>query len=149
MGFGDASLADNLLLTPPFLAGEILVRGPHVAQAAPASAWLATGDFGYFDAQGLLWLVGRRGAATLVQGVGHYQVEHVLRHLPGVAQAAALPRADGAGFDLFVVGPAPANAVRAAVAAAFGPGLVGRVQHRARLPVDGRHLSKIRYDLLR
>lgn len=93
--------------------------------------------------------MGRRGAAALVRGVGHYQVEHLLRHLPGVAQVAALPGAQAAGFALVVAGPATAAAVRAAVEAGFGPGLVSRVRHQARLPVDGRHLSKIRYDLLK
>jgi acyl-CoA synthetase (AMP-forming)/AMP-acid ligase II len=142
---------DNTLRQDIFQAGEIMVRGAHVAlptQAAP-DGWLATGDFGYFDALGQLWLVGRRGAATLVRGVGHYQVEHVLRHLPGVVQAAALPRPDGTAFEVFIVGPASAETVRVAVEAAFGPGLVAAVRHRARLAVDGRHLSKIRYDLVR
>jgi acyl-CoA synthetase (AMP-forming)/AMP-acid ligase II len=134
-------------LPPPYQTGELLVRGPHVAQAA--GAWLPTGDFGYFDAAGQLWLTGRRGAATLVRGVGHYQLEHCLRQLPGVVQVAALPRADGSAFDVLVAGSMTAEAVLAASAAAFGPGLVGRVAHRARLPVDGRHFSKIRYDLLR
>lgn len=136
----------------PFMAGEIVVRGPHVAQPAGTAAraeGLATGDFGYFDAAGRLWLVGRRGAATLVRGVGHYQVEHVLRHTPGVVQAAALPTADAAGFKVFIVGTASLEAVRAAVETAFRPGLVSQVVRRPRLPVDQRHHSKIRYDLLR
>ncbi|TVT43497.1 AMP-binding protein [Hymenobacter setariae] len=131
---------------PRYQAGEVLVRGPHVA-AAPG-AWLPTGDFGYFDAAGQLWLTGRRGAAALVRGVGHYQLEHYLRQLPGVTQVAALPRPDGAAFDVLVAGSITAAAVQAASATAFGPGLVGQVTFRARLPVDGRHFSKIRYDLL-
>jgi acyl-CoA synthetase (AMP-forming)/AMP-acid ligase II len=150
------SIADDLLVNKElnqsnFQAGEILVRGAHVAlpTTAAAGGWLATGDFGYFDAVGQLWLVGRRGAATLVRGVGHYQVEHLLRHLPGVAQVAALPQLGGAAFEVFVVGTASAEAVRAAVDAAFEPGLVAAVRHRPRLAVDSRHFSKIRYDLLR
>ncbi|MGI4762398.1 MAG: AMP-binding protein [Janthinobacterium lividum] len=148
-------ITNNLLLNnlnqPAFQAGEIMVRGAHVAlptTTGPAG-WLATGDFGYFDAAGQLWLVGRRGAAALVRGVGHYQVEHVLRHLPGVAQVAALPLPNATEFEVFIVGTASAEAVRATVEAAFGPGLVAAVRHRARLAVDGRHLSKIRYDLVR
>lgn len=145
------TFSDKELRSAIFQAGEIMVRGAHVALPAQATSpgWLATGDFGYFDALGQLWLVGRRGAAALVRGVGHYQVEHVLRHLAGVAQAAALPRPDGTGFEIFIVGTTSAEAVRAAVEAAFGPGLVAAVRPRPRLAVDGRHLSKIRYDLLR
>ena len=133
----------------PYQSGEILVRGPHVALPAGPSAWLATGDFGYFDAAGQLWLTGRRGAARLVRGVGHYQLEHHLRHLPGVTQVAALPRADGAAFDVFFTGMTTAEALLSASEAAFGPGLLRQVQQRDQLPVDGRHFSKIRYDLLR
>jgi acyl-CoA synthetase (AMP-forming)/AMP-acid ligase II len=146
-----ASVLNAESAQPPFQAGEILVRGAHVALPATAapSGWLATGDFGYFDAAGQLWLVGRRGAAALVQGVGHYQIEHVLRHLPGVAQVAARPMRGGAGFEVFIVGTASADDVHAAVDAAFGPGLMAAVRHRARLALDNRHFSKIRYDLLR
>ena len=133
---------------PRYQAGEILVRGPHVATPNSAETWLATGDFGYFDAAGQLWLTGRRGAAQPVRGVGHYQLEHHLRHLPGVAQVAALPRADGSVFDLFFAGMTTAEGLRAATEAAFGPGLLGRVQQRDQLPVDGRHFSKLRYDLI-
>ncbi len=135
--------------TAPYQSGEILVRGAHVALPAGPSAWLATGDFGYFDAAGQLWLTGRRGAARLVRGVGHYQLEHHLRHLPGVTQVAALPRADGSAFDVFFAGMTTAEALLAASEAAFGPGLLGQVQQRDQLPVDGRHFSKIRYNLLR
>ena len=133
---------------PAPVAGEILVAGPHVARPVGAPEFLATGDYGYFDAAGQLWLVGRRGAAGRVRGVGHYQLEHYLRQLPGVAQVAARPLAGGGQFELFLVGSRPVAEVRAAVAEAFGEGLLGPVRYRPRLPVDGRHFSKIRYDLL-
>jgi acyl-CoA synthetase (AMP-forming)/AMP-acid ligase II len=131
-----------------YQSGEILVRGPHVATPKGPKTWLATGDFGYFDAAGQLWLTGRHGAAQLVRGVGHYQLEHHLRHLSGVTQVAALPRPDGAVCDVFFVGMTTAEGLRAATDAAFGPGLLGRVQQRDQLPVDGRHFSKLRYDLI-
>jgi acyl-coenzyme A synthetase/AMP-(fatty) acid ligase len=132
---------------PTYQSGEILVRGPHVV--TPDGPELATGDFGYFDDAGQLWLTGRREAAQLVRGVGHYQLEHYLRHLPGVTQVAALPRTDGSAFDVFFVGMTTAEGIQAATDAAFGPGLLGHVQQREQLPVDGRHFSKLRYDLIR
>ena len=142
-----AVLADEL---PTYQSGELLVRGPHVAVPNGPEDWLATGDFGYFDHARQLWLTGRHGAARLVRGVGHYQFEHYLRHQPGVAQVAALPRPDGTAFDVFFVGMTTAEGLRAATDAAFGPGLLGHVQPRAQLPVvDGRHFSKLRYDLIR
>jgi acyl-CoA synthetase (AMP-forming)/AMP-acid ligase II len=141
-----ATLDDEFLT---YQSGEILVRGPHVAAPNGPKYWLATGDFGYFDDAGQLWLTGRRGAARLVRGVGHYQLEHHLRHLPGVAQVAALPRADGSAFDVFFAGMTTAEGIQAATDAAFGPGLLGHVQQREQLPVDSRHFSKLRYDLIR
>ncbi|QIX60535.1 AMP-binding protein [Hymenobacter sp. BT18] len=124
-------------------AGEILVRGAHVA----AAGWLATGDFGYFDEQNHLWLTGRQGNAEVVRGVQHYQVEHVLQHLSGVEQVAAKPY--GQGFAVYVQGAATEAAVRAALEAEFPPGLCAHVHFRAHLPLDNRHLSKVRYAALR
>jgi acyl-CoA synthetase (AMP-forming)/AMP-acid ligase II len=149
-----AALGQQFLATldeefPTCQSGEILVRGPHVVTPDGPESWLATGDFGYFDDVGQLWLTGRRGAARLVRGVGHYQLEHHLRHLPGVAQVAALPRTDGSAFDVFFVGMTTAEGIQATTDAAFGPGLLGHVQQRAQLPVDSRHFSKLRYDLIR
>lgn len=144
-----AGPASNPCCPIPYQAGEVVVRGPHVALPAGATRGLATGDFGYFDAAGQLWLTARRGAARPVRGVGHYQLEHCLRHLPGVRQVAALPRPDGAAFDVFFAGLATPEALWAASETAFGPGLLGRVAQRPALPVDGRHFSKIRYDLVR
>ena len=153
-GRHQSALGHQVLATPDdefstYQSGEILVRGPHVATPNGPKTWLATGDFGYFDGAGQLWLTGRRGAARLVRGVGHYQLEHHLRHLPGVAQVAALPSTNSSAFDVFFVGMTTAEGLRAATEAAFGPGLLGQVQQRDQLPVDGRHFSKLRYDLIR
>jgi acyl-coenzyme A synthetase/AMP-(fatty) acid ligase len=128
-----------------FRAGEVTVRGPHVA--APAGAWLRTGDFGYFDEQQRLWLTGRQGNETAHQGTQHYQLEHVLLHQPGVVRAAA--RSTPAGFSLYLEGEATPAAVLEAVQAQFPPGLCNQIHPRAHLPVDRRHLSKILYDQLR
>ncbi len=126
--------------------GEIAVRGPHVATAA-AGGWLRTGDFGYFDAAGELWLTGRQGNAAIHQGVQHYQIEHVLQHLPGIGRVAA--RAAGGGFIVYFEGPAAEAAIWQVLAEQFPAGLVTAICARPRLPVDQRHHSKIRYDQLR
>jgi olefin beta-lactone synthetase len=128
-----------------FVVGEITVRGAHVA--APAGQWLRTGDFGYFDAAGCLWLTGRQGNEAIRRGVQHYQVEHVLQQLPGVARAAARPTADG--FAVYVQGDTRPEALAELLEAQFPPGLCNPVHRRAHLPVDARHLSKILYAQLR
>lgn len=124
--------------------GEIEVRGAHVA-AAPGQ-WLRTGDFGYL-ADGQLYLTGRRGNERLHQGVQHYQLEHLLYHLPGVARVAA--RADAAGFTLFVQGTATRGAIEELLAKNFPTCPRCTIAFRAHLPVDARHHSKILYDQLR
>jgi len=126
--------------------GEIRVRGPHVASTAPGG-WLRTGDFGYRTADGQVYLTGRAGNEALRHGVQHYQLEHVLQHLPGVARVAARPVA--AGFAVYVQGEATETAVRAALARHFPAAVCAEVHFRTELPVDHRHHSKIRYAELR
>jgi O-succinylbenzoic acid--CoA ligase len=74
--------------------GEILVSGPTVApQVGP---WLATGDLGSFDGDGLLHITGRK-ADTIVTGgenVAPAEVEAVLAEHPAVAEAAVHSRPD-------------------------------------------------------
>ncbi|KAF8056856.1 AAE14 [Scenedesmus sp. PABB004] len=88
--------------------GEVVSAGPHVMQGywrdAPASAaartrdgWLRTGDLGYLDARGALWLLGRAKDTIRSGGenVHASEVEAALLSHPGVraAAAAGLPHA--------------------------------------------------------
>jgi acyl-CoA synthetase (AMP-forming)/AMP-acid ligase II len=125
--------------------GQIQVRGPHVATAAPGQ-WLSTGDYGYF-ANEQLYLTGRQGNERVHQGVQHYQIEHLLYHLPGVERVAA--RADAVGFTLFVQGSASRKAVEELLTKNLPKGLCNNIIFRKKLPVDARHHSKILYDQLR
>ncbi len=77
--------------------GEILVRGPTVAPAAPGvDGWLHTGDLGALDERGQLLVSGRK-ADTIVSGgenVAPAEVEAVLEAHPRVQEAAVVGRAD-------------------------------------------------------
>ncbi len=77
--------------------GEILLRGPTVAPAAPAQdGWLHTGDLGYLDELGRLHVTGR-AADTIISGgenVAPAEVEAVLEAHPDVAEAAVVARTD-------------------------------------------------------
>lgn len=125
--------------------GEITVKGPHVTVAD--LDWLLTGDFGYLNDADELVLTGRRGNERVHRGVQHYQVEHVLAHVAGVERVAAL--ATERGFTVYIQGKAAETDLLIALSANFPEGLINHLYFRPTLPVDARHLSKIRYDQLR
>lgn len=83
--------------------GEVLIRGPNVAsgywrnpeatEAAFRDGWYGTGDLGELDAQGYLYLKGRKkDMIALPSGMNVYceDVERELRWEPGVRDAAVL-----------------------------------------------------------
>jgi amino acid adenylation domain-containing protein len=88
---------------PPGQRGEIALRGPTIAggydgdpvatKAAFRGGWFLTGDLGYFDPDGYLFIVGRikdiinRGG----QKVAPAEVEEALLDHPDVIEAAAFP----------------------------------------------------------
>jgi O-succinylbenzoic acid--CoA ligase len=77
--------------------GEILIKGPTVAPAAPAAdGWLHTGDLGELDERGRLLVTGRK-ADTIISGgenVAPAEVEAVLEAHPQVLEAAVIGRSD-------------------------------------------------------
>jgi O-succinylbenzoic acid--CoA ligase len=77
--------------------GEILVQGPVVAPGcADEDGWLHTGDLGWIDDEGFLYVEGRLDDLIVSGGenVLPTEVEEVLRRHPDVADAAAVGRAD-------------------------------------------------------
>lgn len=77
--------------------GEILVQGPTVAPgAADEDGWLHTGDLGRIDEDGFLYVEDRLGDVIVSGGenILPTEVEEVLLRHPGVADAAAIGRAD-------------------------------------------------------
>lgn len=87
---------------PPGQVGELLVKGPSVVKGyfnrpgataeAIVDGWLHTGDTAYLDAEGYLFLQGRKKEMILVAGENVYpvEVENVLTQHPAVAEAAVL-----------------------------------------------------------
>jgi len=86
--------------------GEICVRGGNVMQgywkkpdetkAAIRSRWLLTGDMGYMDEDGYLFITDRKKDMLLVNGMNVYprEIEEVLYRFPGVREAAVVGRPD-------------------------------------------------------
>ena len=85
--------------------GEIAIRGPTITRgydnnevatkSAFRNGWFRTGDRGYVDAEGYLFLVGRIKKADVInrggQKVSPVEVERVLLSYPDVAQAVVFP----------------------------------------------------------
>ncbi|MGH2481462.1 MAG: AMP-binding protein, partial [Ktedonobacteraceae bacterium] len=89
--------------------GEILVHGPNVAlgywknptatEAAFQNGWYYTGDLGYLDARGFLYIKGRKkNLIVLANGLNVYpeDVENVLVNSPAVKDAVVVGLAENA-----------------------------------------------------
>jgi long-chain acyl-CoA synthetase len=86
----------------PAAIGEICVRGPNVMKGywglpeATAESffgdWVRTGDLGYVDLDGYVFLVDRKKDMIIVNGMNVYprMIEEVLYRLPGVVEAAVV-----------------------------------------------------------
>jgi long-chain acyl-CoA synthetase len=99
--------------------GEICVRGPQVmrgywnrpdetAKVMLEGGWLRTGDIGYIDDKGFVFLQDRKKDMILVSGFNVYpnEVEDVVVKHPGVLEVAAVAQADeksGEVVAIFVV----------------------------------------------
>ena len=82
--------------------GEVVTRGLHVMKGylnnpeatadAFAGGWLHTGDLGYFDEDGFLFIVGRTKELIIRAGYNVYpaEVEDVLHSHPAIAEAAVI-----------------------------------------------------------
>jgi amino acid adenylation domain-containing protein len=90
---------------PSGARGEVVIRGSNVMagydgepaanQSAFTASWLRTGDQGYLDKDGYLFISGRLKEIINRGGekVSPYEVEAVLREHPAIAEAAVFPLA--------------------------------------------------------
>lgn len=107
LAYVDISIVDERgAPRPPGQVGEICCRTttlfagyfrqPDATAASMADGYFKTGDLGYVDADGYLYLAGRKKDIIIVGGTNVYpdDVEAVLRDAPGVADSAVIGVAD-------------------------------------------------------
>ncbi|MFI6574042.1 AMP-binding protein [Nocardia fluminea] len=95
--------ASRSVLDEPGACGEVCLRGPTVAggyrnndvataASFDAEGWFHTGDVGYLDDDGCLYLVDRLKDMIIVGGDNVYsaEVEQVLGHYPGIIDVAVV-----------------------------------------------------------
>jgi acyl-CoA synthetase (AMP-forming)/AMP-acid ligase II len=161
LGPFDERAFDSLRL-PTGEPGEIVVTGRHVLKGylngvgdgetkfrVGDDIWHRTGDCGYFDDRGYLWLLGR--AAAVIedeQGTLYpFAVECAAMQLANIGRAALVSRN---GKRVLYVEPAnPAGSVdTAALATALDWACLDEVRPVEKIPVDRRHNAKVDYTRL-
>lgn len=157
---GDPGFA-NLCLAAG-VAGEIVVSGEHVISgyADPVrdrdtkikvndTVWHRTGDAGYFDAAGRLWLLGRCSAVlTDYRGTVYpFQVEYAVSAVCGIRRAALLEKE----CERILVLETSSREFRnncAEAAKCVALFEIDRIVTMHRIPVDRRHDAKVDYPAL-
>jgi olefin beta-lactone synthetase len=147
--------------------GEILVRGPHVLKryvdnpeadrenkirCADGRVWHRTGDTGWLDEQGRLWLAGRlKDRINTASGVVDvFPIEIALEREPGIRRVA-LVQHDSCTALFAVITGTPGARIIAAIHEQMTAQHIDRLElHITRaLPTDRRHNSKIDRPALR
>ena len=148
--------------------GEIVVAGPHVLTTVgpgedatltkitvDSQIWHRTGDAGYFDEQGRLWLVGRCVARLdrelpdgTLEKLYPFSVESAAHTFSAVKHAALMAQAARRVLALELYTPQTAawlDTLRTTLAWAG----LDEIRILPRMPVDKRHNAKIDYPALR
>ena len=90
--------------------GEVVARAEHLFKP-DADGWLHTGDLGRVDAEGYLYLSGRRGDKIIRGGENVYpmEVEHVIAQHPDVAEVCVFGVADRKWGEIVAAAVVPAD----------------------------------------
>lgn len=152
----------DAMAVPVGRVGEIVVSGRHVLQgyADPArnaetkidvdgTRWHRTGDAGYLDAAGRLWLVGRCSAAIHdARGELYpFQVEYAASALPGIRRAALLAVNGERVLAVETDGQTFGTGCRE-MARCVDHWQIDRIISVRRIPLDRRHDAKVDYPAL-
>ncbi len=167
--WGTSLTADDVTPLTPGQAGEIIVRGDHVLRGYLGglgdnetkipdgdTVWHRTGDAGWLDTRGRVWLLGRcaeklkphPAPVGLPADAFRYPfaIECALRELFSGIRMAAMEWEDSRTLVVGKICDTEETSAMRASAAAFG---IQHVIHLPALPLDRRHNAKIDYPALR
>jgi len=120
--------------------GELWVKGPNVmsgywqdeaaTEEVLRDGWFRTGDVGYRDADGFVWINDRRKDLIISGGENIYpaELENVLAAIPGIRECAVVGRLDSRWGEVAVAVVVGAGLDREAVLAPF-EGRLARFKH--------------------
>ena len=144
------------LCLPQREVGEIVVSGPHVLHGylngtgdletkfdVDSARWHRTGDLGWLDVTGRLWLMGRASAA-IRDGHGvlyPFAAECAAMRVPGVRRAAILQVKGRRVLAFETTNNLPQESLTAAMAWAH----LDEVRVLPGIPMDKRHNAKVDY----
>ncbi len=141
-------------------AGEIVVSGEHVLPGyfqgegdgetkfdVQGTRWHRTGDLGYFDATGRLWLLGRCSAKVSDEKgtIYPFAVECAAQHDPRVKHAAL---ASMNGKRVLAVELVSETSVDSLLKEKLAWAQLDRIVALRRIPLDRRHNAKVDYPAL-
>lgn len=147
---------------PPGEPGEIVVSGKHVLPgylhgsgdaetkfSVEGAPWHRTGDAGYLDDRGRLWLLGRCAACIEDErGVLYpFSVECIANHHPGVRRAAIISHR-GKRILALEFHPHATNEGPSSLRDALAWAHIDEIRVFKHIPVDKRHNAKIDYPAL-
>lgn len=151
-------------IVPQGESGEVCVSGPHVLARyvdnpeatrenkiprENGMVWHRTGDTGYLDEEGRLWLTGRMKDVITAGGrwLEPFPLEKCLDEMPGMQRSALM---EYEGRVVLVVQAVDSLNLDSVASLLTSGGLTDVPVYRiTRMPVDGRHNSKIDRPLLR
>ncbi|MBD2314662.1 AMP-binding protein [Desertifilum sp. FACHB-1129] len=140
--------------------GEIVVSGSHVLSGylqgkgdsetkfdVSKQRWHRTGDLGYLDTEGQLWLLGRCSACIVDdEGILYpFAVEAIARQFSQVRHAAVISHQGKRLLCLELQSPLPDLAI---LHRALDWAKLSEIQILSKIPVDKRHNAKIDYPAL-
>jgi fatty-acyl-CoA synthase len=127
----------------PGSTGEILVRGPNLMSAywnapqetaaALVDGWFHSGDMGHLDAEGYLYVDGRRKEMIISGGENIYpaEIENVLAECTDIAEASVIGRPDARWGEVVVavVAPRTGHTLTSASVLQLLEGRIARYKH--------------------